>query len=168
MYQESMPNAPQSAVLKAYPLQGDHDTQVVLDQVDLSSNSVLRPIGNDWLAYQSTESGRPEVYLTRFPNAGAKYQASLEGGVQPVWTKDGKHPYYLDARQQMNVVDVATEKDSVQIGKSKALFQTSSMPSINGAGYDVTHDGRVLALNWAFETAAPLTPVENWQSEIKK
>ena len=88
--------------------------------------------------------------------------------MQPVWAKDGKHLYYLDARQQVNVVDIATEKDSVQIGKWKALFQTSSMPSINGAGYDVTGDGRFLVLNWAFESAAPLTLVENWQGEIKK
>ena len=42
LYQESMPNAPQSAVLKAYPLQGDHDTRVVLDQVDLNSRHTNR------------------------------------------------------------------------------------------------------------------------------
>jgi len=32
----------------------------------------------------------------------------------------------------------------------------------------LTGDGRFLVLNWAFESAAPLTLVENWQGEIKK
>jgi eukaryotic-like serine/threonine-protein kinase len=168
LYQESMPNAPQYAVLKRYPLQGVGDPQLVLDQVNLNSNSVLRPGANDLVAYESSESGRSEVYVTHFPNAGAKYQVSLEGGAQPVWARDGKHLYYLDARQKMNVADIATEKDSVQIGQSKPLFQTTSMPSINGAGYDVTADGRFLVLNWAFESASPLTLVQNWQNEIKK
>ena len=166
LYQEGMPNG--YAVLRRYPLQGGGDQQLVLDQVNVNSNSVLRPDTNDLLAYESSESGRPEVYVTQFPNVGARYQVSLEGGVQPVWAKDGRHLYYLDAKQQLNAADIAIEKDSVQIGTPRPLFQTTSMPSINGAGYDVTRDGKFLVLNWAFETNAPLTLVENWQAQIKK
>jgi hypothetical protein len=78
-----------------------------------------------WLAYQSSESGQAEVYLTRFPNTGAKYQVSLEGGIQPVWSKDGKRLHYVDAGQRLIAADIRTEKDSVQVGARRTLFQTS-------------------------------------------
>lgn len=168
LYQETLPDAPQYSALKAFPLPGGAKPLQVLERIDWSSNAVLMPGGNEWLAYQSSESGRAEVYLTRFPNAGARYQVSQTGGVQPVWSKNGKRLYYLDAGQRLTAVDIARDKDSVQVGTPRALFQTSVMPSLSGAGYDVTRDGRFLLLNWVFETPAPLTLVMNWDAEFKK
>jgi eukaryotic-like serine/threonine-protein kinase len=139
----------------------------VLERIDRSSNAELMPGTSNWLAYQSSESGRAEVYLTRFPNSGARYQVSFAGGIQPVWSKDGKSLYYLDAGQRLTVVDIRTDKSSVQVGAPRALFQTSVMPSLAEAGYDVTRDGRFLLLNWAFESPAPLTLVLNWDAELK-
>src|SRR2546425_10601250 len=99
LYQETLHDTPQYAALKAFPMAGGAKPLQVLDRIDWSSNAELMPGANDWLAYQSSELGRAEVYLTRFPNAGAKYQVSLAGGTQPVWSKDGKRLYYLDAGQ---------------------------------------------------------------------
>jgi eukaryotic-like serine/threonine-protein kinase len=168
LYQETLADRPEYSAVKAYPLAGGAQAVVVLAQVDFGSNAVLMPGSNEWLAYQSNESGRPEIYLTHFPNPGARYQVSLAGGTQPVWGKDGRRLYYLDAGQKLTVVDIRTDKDSVQVGAPKILFQTSVMTSLNGAGYDLTRDGRFLVLNWAFETPAPLTLVMNWDAEPKK
>jgi len=159
---------PQYSALKAFPLAGRGKPVVLLERIDSSSNASLMPVSNDWLAYQSSESGRPDIYLTRFPNAGAKYQVSLAGGIQPVWGKEGRRLYYLDAGQKLTVVDVETDKESVQISTPKTLFQTSVTQSTAGAGYDVTRDGRFLMLNWVTDTPSPLTLVMNWDAEYKK
>jgi Tol biopolymer transport system component len=57
-------------------------------------NAVLSPNGK-WLAYQSDESGRFEVYVTAFPGPGGKWQVSNGGGGSPAWTADGKQIYYV-------------------------------------------------------------------------
>jgi len=121
-----------------------------------------------WLAYQSSESGQAEVYLTRFPNVGAKYQVSLEGGIQPVWSKDGKRLHYVDAGQRLIAADIRTEKDSVQVGARRTLFQTSVTASFDEAAYDVNREGRFLMMDFVIDTPSPLTPVTNWDAELRK
>jgi eukaryotic-like serine/threonine-protein kinase len=168
LYQEALADAPFYSALKAFPLTGAAKPLVVLERIEFSGNAVLMPGTNEWLAYPSKESGREEVYLTRFPTAGAKYQVSVTGGAQPVWSKDGKRLYYLDAGQKLTKVDVKSDKDSVQVGAPVTLFQTATHTSLAGAAYDVTSDGRFLMLNWVTESAATLTLVMNWDAELKK
>jgi len=49
---------------------------------------------NRWLAYQSDESGRMEVYLRAWPGLGSKVQVSQNGGTEPAWSRDGKELFY--------------------------------------------------------------------------
>jgi len=140
----------------------------VLEPVASLSNARLKPGSNDWLAYQSSESGRSEVYLTKFPRAGAKYQVSPAGGSQPVWGKDGKKLYYLDDSQRITAVDVQTANDSVQVGPPKTLFPTGVRTSISAEGYDVTRDGRFLVVNSVTQNTAPVILVMNWEAGLKK
>ncbi len=168
LYQELLNDTPQYSALKAFPLAGGGKPVVLVERIDYSSNASLMPVSNEWLAYQSSESGRPEIYLTRFPNAGTKYQVSLAGGIQPLWSKDGKRLYYLDPGLKLTVADVRTDAESVQVSIPKTLFQTSVTQSTSGTGYDVTRDGRFLLLNWVIETPSPLTLVTNWDAELKK
>lgn len=48
-----------------------------------------------WVAYQTNESGRFEVAVQPFPDAGGKWQVSTTGGVAPRWRADGKELYFL-------------------------------------------------------------------------
>jgi Tol biopolymer transport system component len=168
LYQETIQQTPQFSVLKALPLTGEAQPVLVLDRIDALSNAVLMPGGNGWLAYQSSESGQAEVYLTRFPNAGAKYQVSLAGGIQPVWSKDGKRLHYVDPGQKLIAADIRTEKDSVQVGARRTLFQTSVTASFDEAAYDVNREGRFLMMDFVIDTPSPLTPVTNWDAELRK
>ena len=63
---------------------------------------VLSPNGK-WLAYDSDESGRNEVYVTAFPGPGGKWQISTSGGTLASWSPDGKHLYYANADKLMSV-----------------------------------------------------------------
>lgn len=139
VYQQVQPGRAQFSVLKAVSLKGEAKPTVVLDQIDALSDAFLMPGNNGWLAYQSSESGQPEVYLTRFPNPGARYQVSLAGGVE-----------------------------SVHVSARKSLFQTSLSLSFDESGYDVTRDGRFLMLDFVMETPSPVTVVMNWDAELKK
>ncbi|MFN0123882.1 MAG: protein kinase domain-containing protein, partial [Blastocatellia bacterium] len=47
-----------------------------------------------WLAYQSNESGRYEIYVQSFPEPGRKVTVSQVGGTFPRWREDGKELYY--------------------------------------------------------------------------
>ena len=46
-----------------------------------------------WLAY-SNESGRDEVYVQPFPGPGRKWLISTDGGINPVWSRDGRELFY--------------------------------------------------------------------------
>jgi hypothetical protein len=48
------------------------------------------------VSFQSDLSGRSEVYVTRFPVTGERWQISAEGGVQARWSRDGRALYYLN------------------------------------------------------------------------
>jgi Tol biopolymer transport system component len=69
---------------------------------------VLSPNGK-LLAYASDESGRMEVYVTAFPEAGGKWQVSSGGGVLPSWAADGKQIYYSSGDKLMSVPITNTE-----------------------------------------------------------
>jgi serine/threonine-protein kinase len=53
---------------------------------------MISPDGR-WLAYESNESGRNEIYVQPFPEPRGKWQISTEGGDRPVWSK--KEPELL-------------------------------------------------------------------------
>jgi serine/threonine protein kinase/Tol biopolymer transport system component len=64
--------------------------------------AVLSP-NNKWLAYTSDESGRPEIYVTSFPEPGGKWQVSNGGGGSASWSADGKQIYYTIGDKLMMV-----------------------------------------------------------------
>jgi hypothetical protein len=57
-------------------------------------NAHVSPDGR-WIAYQSTESGREEVYVQSFPTPGGKVRISINGGLVPQWSRDGRELIYL-------------------------------------------------------------------------
>jgi Tol biopolymer transport system component len=79
---------------------------------------VLSP-NNKWLAYQSDESGRYEVYVTAFPGPGGKFQVSNGGGNAPSWSADGKQIYYTVGDKLLSVP--IQNADTFQFGTPSEL-----------------------------------------------
>ena len=48
-----------------------------------------------WIAYESNESGRFEIYAQSFPDARSKWQVSTGGGIFPRWHPGGKELFYV-------------------------------------------------------------------------
>ena len=168
LYEEAKRGDVTNGELKAYPLVSGLQPFTVLEPVDNYGNARLKPGSNDLLAFQASQSGRSEIYLTRFPHPGAKYQVSKEGGTQAVWSKDGKTLYYIDNYRKLTAVSIQMSGDAVQIGAARPLFVTRIRHSIPTDGYDVTHDGRFLVVDSITESTAPIVLVTNWDAELKR
>jgi serine/threonine-protein kinase len=51
-----------------------------------AANAMFSPDGR-WLAYQSNEAGRVEVFVRPFPGPGGRWQVSSSGGQIPTWSR---------------------------------------------------------------------------------
>jgi Tol biopolymer transport system component len=102
---------------------------------------MISPDGQ-WLAYQSDESGRFEVYVQPFPAGGRKWLISTQGGTAPLWARDGTRLFYRDGDKLLAVRVGAAPTFSA--GRPQVLFEAPMRVS-SGYGtpdYDVTADGR--------------------------
>jgi serine/threonine-protein kinase len=56
----------------------------------------LSPDGR-WIAYVSSATGRPEVYIRPFPDVeSGRWQVSLTGGINPRWSHSGATVFFTD------------------------------------------------------------------------
>jgi WD40 repeat protein len=120
-----------------------------------------------WLAYSSSEFGSGEVFVQRFPEAGARWQVSNHGGASPHWRRDGKELYYQSADGQLMVVAVKPSAAGLDFAPPQTLFRLS----LDAFLFDVAPDGqRILALlpPEAEKEANELTVLLNWRQGLKK
>ena len=122
---------------------------------------------NHWIAYDSDESGRSEVYLRPFPavEGGGKWMVSHGGGRQPHWRGDGKELFYIGPDSSLMAVPVTASGAAFQSGTPVALFKTPP-----NQGWDVAADGKRFLFPIAVgdSAQAPFTVVLNWMSLLKK
>jgi Tol biopolymer transport system component len=122
-----------------------------------------------WVAYQSNESGRNEIYVRPFPGPGPQWQVSTGGGISARWRKDGKELYYIGPDYKLRAVAASTQGGTFVPGTPEALFQTH-IPQVGGARpqYDVARDGRFLIDTELQDTPAdPIHLLLNWQPPAK-
>jgi serine/threonine-protein kinase len=127
----------------------------------------LSPDGK-WLAYVSDASGRREVYVSPFPAAGsARWQVSLDGGNEPVWSHSGRELFFLSRGQLMSVA--LAPSDRFRASAPEPLFpvgdywQDGLHPSY-AVGAD---DQSFLFVRREEGPAHRLVMVLNWFDELK-
>ena len=160
------------------------------------SYGVFSPDGR-WVAYQSNETGRPEVYVRPVvpPSrdasasadasadkpasavgtaaaAGGQWQVSTAGGGFPAWRPDGRELYYLNPAGVMMAASITVTGTTLAPGASVVLFPTrvsgGGVDRQQGREYDVGPDGRFLINIELDSAAAPITLLMNWKPEEKK
>ena len=108
----------------------------------------LSPDGR-WLAYQSDESGRNEVYVRSWPALGAKVQVSQSGGTEPAWSRDGRELFYRSGggAEPMLVTATFDGGPALRIRSRTPLFSVASYEfAVPHRNYDVFPDGRSFAM----------------------
>ena len=119
-----------------------------------------------WVAYESNESGRFEVYVQSFPTPGAKLLVSTSGGSQMRWRADGRELFYVaaDGRLMSVPVDLPSAGATIELGSPTALFATRIESSVQGGiahAYAVTADGQRFLMSTYTEQVAPIALILN-------
>ena len=164
---------------------GDRTPSVFLKTPFAEAWGAFSPNGR-WVAYESNESGRYEVYIRPFvpplvPDsvagtaggaAGGQWQVSTAGGIHPAWRSDGKELYYLSPAGAMMAAPITVTGATFAPFESAALFPThilgGGVDLSQGRQYDVAPDGRFLINTVLDSAAAPITLLQNWHPEAKK
>jgi len=147
------------------PLFGDRQPTPYVQTEFQETQPRLSPDGR-WLAYQSNESKRNDIYVVSFPKPTEKSQISTDGGQAPVWSRDGRELYYLGGNGKIMAVDIKPGTP-FQFGVPKALFEAHIQS--NNAGIEVSKDGRfLLPAIVEQEASTPMTVVLNWPALLQK
>jgi serine/threonine-protein kinase len=138
------------------------------------------------LAYHSDESGQFQVYVCSFPQVDkGKWQVSLNGGISPRWSPDGRKLYY---RRENSIIAVDVETEPIfNPGNEEILFEGNYLTlnpntMVRRVPWDVHPDGnkflmmkeqrRIVDESLAEESeqAGPrkIMIVTNWIEELKE
>jgi eukaryotic-like serine/threonine-protein kinase len=121
-----------------------------------------------WLAYESDESGRNEVYVRPVRRGGGKFPVSTTGGRWPRWSRDGRQLYYVDGERLMSVA-VSVTQTGFRAAQPRLRLQ---YPYYGGSSpnYAPLADGRLLIVK-SQPQSAPLSRfivVQDWISQLAK
>jgi serine/threonine-protein kinase len=146
-------------------------TEAILATPFDESAPKLSPDGR-WLAYQSNESGRDEVYVRPYPETDrARVQVSTEGGLAPRWARDGSELFFLSGDREMMAASITVAGGALRIASREVLFDLPSSVLVGDrtTQYDVSNDGRFLMLRTASgdEDESRMVIVRNFLEEVK-
>jgi Tol biopolymer transport system component len=145
----------------------EHTPHQVLAASFHNYNPSLSPDGR-WMAYASDESGRFEIYVRPFPGPGGRWQVSLNGGNEPVWSPSGGEIFYRSGDGMMTAT-VRTQ-GGFEVGNRTKLFEGSYDIGPSAlTNYDVSRDGRAFVMLQQVQgTAQSVFVTLNWFDDLKR
>jgi serine/threonine-protein kinase len=132
------------------------------------SDVELSPNGR-WIAYESNESGRFEVYVRPFPDVnGGKWQLSSNGGAHPLWARNGRELFFIAGGGMLTSVPIQPGQ-AFAYGKAAGLLPVGHYYVNVARGFDVSPDGsRFLFVKHSATAARPsMAVVTNWIDEVR-
>ena len=147
-------------------LEGDGVPDTLMATPFEERDAKLSPDGN-WLAYESDLSGRPEIYLTTYPDLRDRQRVSSGGGNTPLWARDGSELYYRSGDRVMAVqVSLGSSAgSSASVSQPVVLFR-GNFDNSQPAGWDVDAQGRFLMVRPAPGTFGQFQVVTNLVAEL--
>jgi eukaryotic-like serine/threonine-protein kinase len=145
-----------------YPFEKGSSPRPFLQGPYLYAGGRISPDGR-WLAYQSNESGKWEVYVAAFPGPGGKWQISTDGGEHALWGPSGKEIFYVHDKKVMRAAVTTTPTFSAS--RPDVLFEGEYQ------GGAIAPDGnRFLMVKDETAASAPnhLNVVLNWFEDLKR
>jgi len=155
-------------------LDSDPTVDLLIQTAGDDFHPAVSPNGR-WVAYESDDSGRSEVFVSPFPNVGGnKKQISATGGGSPVWSPSGGELFFRSGGVMM-VVPVETDP-AFTYDTPQVLFEAPYRRTVFGPRarpFDLSPNGRFLMIKEEPATdEAPNAPhfifVEHWREELKE
>jgi Tol biopolymer transport system component len=153
------------------PLDGSAAPRLFVNDPSPQADLRFSPDGR-YLAYQSAESGRLEVYVKPFPSGQGKWQVSINGGSNPRWLPRGNRLFFFEPGLPLTKVmevDVSTT-GAFTVGTPRFVMDFSKAGSL-APGWDVNADGtRFLFARQdpnAPRQSSPMTVVQSWFGEFR-
>ncbi len=163
---------------------GGRDIQVMRIGVDTAPRPLLTSAADEraialspdsrWIAYESDESGRNEIYVRPFPNVDdGKWQVSVAGGDSPVWAHNGRELFYMTPDRSMTTASFTTSGGFAIANRTPLM--TLSLAILSGANYRIWDvapgDQRFLMVRSrggenVADGGSPLL-VQNWLTELR-
>jgi len=152
------------------------ETRPLLNTTYSESAPAISPDGR-WLAYQSDESGRAEVYVRPFPAVDqGRWTISTGGGTEPRWARNGRELFFTVRGGGWTTPGLLMSVP-IQPGSNFIAGQPTTVLKIaagTSEAYDVAPDGRFL-----FHFQRSVRPdekaqrqaiiiVQNWFEELKQ
>jgi Tol biopolymer transport system component len=115
-----------------------------------------------WVAYQSDESGRYEIYIQSFPAPHGPHRISVQGGTRPQWGPGSRELFYQSLDNKVMVVNLTLGSDTVEASEPRTLF---TIPP--ESFFEVAPDGRHFLVPMPDPAPHPLNVIVNWPALMK-
>ncbi|TDI48418.1 MAG: hypothetical protein E2P02_00600 [Acidobacteria bacterium] len=151
----------------------DGSSETLLSAEYAQINAEISPDGG-FLAYQSNESGRHEIYVRPFPAVeDGRWQISASGGTQPLWAPDGQELFYRAPGGELVAVRIRTDPSFASSKAEVVVELRSYFAGRAGRTYDISPDGKrflMIKEGGPGDEASPteLILVQNWFEELER
>ena len=147
------------------PLAADAKPRALFATDATEMGAVFSPDGH-WIAYESSETGRSEVYLQAVPDGGQERQISAEGGAEPVWSANGRELFFRSGDRMMSA-----DMTGSSAPRPRVLFEDRYERLPWGMrNYDVSPDGQrfLMVKPERFSEPQRIILVQNFADELKR
>ena len=164
--QESEKTEPDIWVL---PMQGDEasgwkpGTATVFQNTPFTEREPMFSPDGRFLAYESNETGRFEVYVRPFPGPGGKWQISTGGNGFPTWSRTRPELFFHTANQQIMVAPYTVDGESFRAAQPRLWTEARFLPRQGGRSFDLHPDGNRVAVSAVLRRKPPSSRI-NWCS----
>ncbi len=119
-----------------------------------------------WVAYQSNDAGRFEVFVRSFPDGQKVVRLSADGGISQAWSPSGGELFYRDLKGRMIAVTLGPGAP-FDATTQRVLFDAFAYESV----YDVSPDGQrllMMPLIASEQSATQVNLVLNFLTELRQ
>ena len=134
-------------------------------------NAEVSPDGK-WIAYESTENEKDQVFVRSVEGGGGRFQISRDGGQFPHWTKNGREIVWVNPGQGFKAASVTERGPSLVVGEEETLFEGRYLSQNPLPAWDVSADGSRFVFLMSAESnhtdAKTVIVSTGWHDELRR
>jgi len=130
---------------------------------------MLSPDGK-WVAFESSESGLPQIFVQSFPDPFARHQVSIVNGIDPEWAQGGRELFFRTLTDTIMVSTIAVEGGFHSTIPRAVTHLRAPGGRTTFFVWRPSPDGRQIYFirDEGGSGAAPITVIVDWVAEIEK